>query len=305
MASSWRSRIEVGKLTHSRQVVALRGGLGNQLFQFSYALYLARQGTRVHLDLSCVRHGAPAIFAVPLIGDRARQMVLQATRFIPSPSGRLPQMGRLSRKVMRPGRIVLTESAQGPTPCSMVTPAWWFGYWQRLSYAEAVIPLLRRGLAIEPSSQTAKRDQPAIARVHVRRGDYAGNPSELPARWYRRAMDTVYLVGGDSVETEVVTNDPQWCRRNLDFGRPFRILPTGPALEDMRSLAASDFIVISRSTFSWWAAAISDAKVIAPKPWFPEMPPGEDQDLIPRKWLRLNCSARCLPDYPGPWGSTS
>lgn len=273
----------VGKQAHSRHVVALRGGLGNQLFQFSYALYLARQGRRVNLDLSCVRHGVPAIFEVPLIGDRARQMVLQATRFIPSPTGRLPQMGKLTREVMRPGQIVINESVQGPAPSSSVSPAWWFGYWQRLSYAEAIIPLLRTGLALAP--QIADKDRPAIARVHVRRGDYAGNPWELPAEWYRRALDEVCLVGGDDVKTEVVTNEPEWCRRNLDFGRPYRVLPTGSALDDMRSLAVSDFLVLSRSTFSWWAAAVSDATVIAPNPWFPEMPQGEDIDLIPRKWL--------------------
>lgn len=273
------------ELTQSRQVVALRGGLGNQLFQFSYALYLARHGWRVNLDLSCVRHGVPAIFEVPLIGDRARQMVLQATRFIPSPSGRLPLMGKLTRKIMRPRRIVLNESPHGPEPSSSVTPAWWFGYWQRLIYAETVIPLLRTGLAPAPPSEAADQDRPSIARVHVRRGDYAGTPMELPAEWYRRAIDMVYLLGGDAVETEVVTNGPEWCKRNLDFGHAYRILPTGTALEDMRSLAASDFIVISRSTFSWWAAAISDATVIAPDPWFPEMPRGENQDLLPGTWL--------------------
>jgi len=112
---------------------------------------------------------------------------------------------------------------------------------------------------------------------------------ELPAEWYRRALDMVYVLGGDAVETEVVTDGPEWCKRNLDFGRAYRGPTHVTALEDMRSLAASDFIVISRSTFSWWAAAISDATVIAPDPWFPEMPRGENQDLLPGTWL--SCAA--------------
>jgi hypothetical protein len=274
----------VDELTQSRQVVALRGGLGNQLFQFSYALYLAQHGWRVNLDISCVRRGVPAIFEVPLIGDRAREMVLQVTRFIPSPSGRLPLIGELSRKVMRPGCIVVDESAQGPEPSSSVAAAWWFGYWQRLSYAKAVIPLLRTALALAPS-ETADRDRRVIARVHVRRGDYGGNSCELPAAWYRRALDMVCALGDDAVETEVVTDGPEWCKRNLDFGRAYKVLSTGSAVEDMRFLAASDFMVISRSTFSWWAAAISDATVIAPDPWFPGMTRGKDHDLFPRTWL--------------------
>lgn len=277
--------MNVTKPIASRQVVALRGGLGNQLFQFSYALYLARHGGRTNLDLSCVRRGVPAIFEVPVIGDRAREMVLPVTRFLPTPSGRLPFLGRLSRKTMRPGRIVLDESAQGPGPSLTASPAWWFGYWQRLTYAEAVIPLLRTALAVREPAGTVNSNRPAVARVHVRQGDYAGNPLELPADWYRRALDMVYEIGPNAIETEVVTNDPDWCRRNLDFGRAYRILPTGTAVDDLRSLAASDFVVVSRSTFSWWSAAISNATVIAPDPWFPGMSKEEDQDLVPEIWL--------------------
>lgn len=273
------------KRTQSRQVVALIGGLGNQLFQFSYALSFAAQGSRVNLDLSHVRHGVPAIFEVPLIGDRARQMALQVTRFIPSPSGRLPLLGKLSRMAMKPSRIVLDKSAQGADLMSSVMPTWWFGYWQRLSYAKAVIPLLRGGLAPHSVDRARPPGQPAVARVHVRQGDYAGNACELPAEWYRRALEMVYVLGGKKVVTEVVTNGPKWCRRNLDLGRPYKILPTGTAVEDMRILAASDFIVISRSTFSWWAAAISDAIVVAPDPWFPTMTRSQNQIILPSTWL--------------------
>lgn len=282
----------------TRQVVALRGGLGNQLFQFAYALFLARRGSGVNLDLSCVRHGVPAIFDVPLIGDQARDMALPATRFMPSPAGRLGHLGRLSRQAMSPGRIILDDSAQGPKPSLGLGPAWWFGYWQRLTYAEAAIPMLRTGLRItdpgrRPPSGTANRaDQhgPPVARVHVRQGDYAGNAMELPGSWYRRALGLVYALGISHIETEVVTNDPAWCRRNLDLGRRYTILPKGSALEDMRSLAASDFLVISRSTFSWWAAAISEATVVAPDPWFPEISPKGTDDLLPSTWL--SCPTR-------------
>jgi hypothetical protein len=254
------------------------------LFQFSYALNLAEQDSRVSLDLSHVRRGVPAIFEVPLIGDRARQMALPVTRFIPSPSGRLPLLGKLSRMAMRPGRMVLDKSAQGADPSSSVRPAWWFGYWQRLSYAKAVIPLLRGGLAPHGANGDHPPGRPAIARIHVRQGDYAGNPCELPAEWYRRALEMVYALGGNRIVTQVVTNGPEWCRQNLNLDRPYEILPTGTALEDMRVLAASDFLVISRSTFSWWAAAISDAIVVAPDPWSPTMKRNHNQVIFPSTW---------------------
>jgi hypothetical protein len=267
--------------------VALRGGLGNQLFQFSYALFVAQQGQRVNLDLSCVRDGVPAIFQVPLIGDQARHMALRVTRFMPAPWGRLTFVGQLSRQAMRPGRLILDESPQGARPPLHLPATWWFGYWQRLSYAARVIPLLKAGFAMaEPSGGAGRDRRPAVARVHVRRAAGDGYTTELSNDWYKRALDMVYADGRHPVETEVVTNDPDWCRRNLDLGRAYTLHPPGSAFEDMRSLAASDFLVISRSTLSWWAAAASEATVVAPDPWLPEVPPGGTDDLLPATWLR-------------------
>lgn len=125
----------------------------------------------------------------------------------------------------------------------------------------------------------------AVARIHVRRGDYVGNSWALDPDWYKRALDMVYEVSSGAIETEIVTNDPGWCTENLDLGRAFRVLPTGSPLEDIRTLASSDFLIISRSTFSWWAAAISDAVVIAPDPWFPSRSRDESADMLPSKWL--------------------
>jgi hypothetical protein len=217
-------------------------------------------------------------------------MVLPMTRLMPSPAGRLGRIGRLPRTAVKPARIVLDDSAQGPVPSSSLQPAWWFGYWQRLSYAEAVIPVLREGLlrddpAVSPAAETSGQGRTPVVRVHVRGGDYAGNAMALSADYYRRAVDMVFAHGGSSFETEVVTNDPGWCRRNLDLGRHYELLPTGSPLEDMRSLAASDFLVISRSTFSWWAAAVSDATVVSPDSWFPETSLEGTDDLLPATWL--------------------
>jgi hypothetical protein len=144
--------------------------------------------------------------------------------------------------------------------------------------------------ALSRPAEPAGQDRQAIARVHVRAGDYAGNVMELSKDWYERALDVVYSVGGDQVETQVVTNDPDWCRRNLDLGRRYKILPTGSALGDLRSLATSDFVVISRSTFSWWAAAISEATVVAPDCWLPEISGEGADDLLPSTWL--SCPTR-------------
>lgn len=273
-----------------RHVVALRGGLGNQLFQFAYALSLADQGRPVRLALSNLRQGAPALFGVPVIGDRARCMMLPLTRLLPAPGGRFPAAGGMLHAALGPARLVADATPQGRELMDAAPPAWWFGYWQRLRYAERLAPLLRDGLFASIAPAVHSASESPLVRIHVRRGDYAGNPWALPVWWYRRALEAVDRMAGGALSPEVVTNDAGWCEHHLELGRDFKALPSGSALDDMKRLAAADFLVISRSTFSWWAGFGGRATVVVPSPWFPDRSPGEIHDMIPAAWQP--CDAR-------------
>jgi hypothetical protein len=47
--------------------------------------------------------------------------------------------------------------------------------------------------------------------------------------------------------------------------------------------------IISNSTFSWWAAAMTlnqNARVCVPNPWFKALEP--PSDMIPKEWIKID-----------------
>lgn len=145
-----------------------------------------------------------------------------------------------------------------------------------------------------------------ITAVHIRRGDYATNPlgaiTSLPIEWYAEAISIV-----DSGSVVVFSDDIEWCRGQIDADLFYEgvVRPkeqesdylTTPVLDwiDIFLMARCDAKVISNSTYSWWAAWLSDSPddVIYPGRWF-----GRDmaryidwRAMIPNdpRWRQLPC----------------
>jgi hypothetical protein len=115
--------------------------------------------------------------------------------------------------------------------------------------------------------------------IHYRRGDYVGNPNyvQLDFFYYVKAIDNVtkhnpFVVRSD--DAQFISKWGQAC---------------GTEIEDFISLAECKEHITSNSTFSWWAAYLSNGKVIAPKEWFA----GElakrcsTKDLLPENWILI------------------
>jgi len=100
--------------------------------------------------------------------------------------------------------------------------------------------------------------------IHVRRGDYVDNPfyvDLMKTDYYKNAMTE--FANGDFM---VFSDDIEWCKRQDIFQRCR--FAHGTELEDLNFMAGSQGIIMANSSFSWWGAYLSDARVIAPKQWF-------------------------------------
>lgn len=120
--------------------------------------------------------------------------------------------------------------------------------------------------------------------LHVRRGDYADEPQtyiNLSVDYYIEALDKLdaRIAGGIGVVV-VVSDDIEWCRRELESKLPFPLIfsPFGEEKNengkylDFVLLASCRYLVIANSSFSWWAAYLKreaeKGLVVAPKPWY-------------------------------------
>jgi hypothetical protein len=87
----------------------------------------------------------------------------------------------------------------------------------------------------------------------------------------------------------VYTDDSDYCLNNLDIGVAFKVILGGSTLDDFLGLIEAEYLVLSRSSYSWWAGFFSKGKVYAPLPWNPTMVQ-YDRLTFPGDWLTLNCS---------------
>lgn len=270
-------------------VVKVRGGLGNQLFQYACGRRLAlAHGGRVRID--------PSLWmAEPRQHDRPLRLwdfMVEA------------EMATEADLAAVAGRLV-REEPFGFRPAALRLPddVALEGYWQSESYFADAAVIVRRDLRFRDETLMPRaratvaslRDQgdggPVVA-VHVRRGDYAvpanaGLFHLLSARWYHDAMDR-FPAGSRFL---VFSDDKPWCRTHLS-GPGLTYAEGGDDLGDLALMRACDHHIIANSSFSWWGAYLAEGanqQVIAPAAdvWFGARLAANDATrIIPERWIR-------------------
>ncbi len=135
-----------------------------------------------------------------------------------------------------------------------------------------------------------ERNQIDMVAVHVRRGDNPINPDEpkyCENPFYVNLFETGYYENAmaefPNADFIVFSDDIPWCKKEPLFaGCEFSEGKT--PLEDMELMASCKGIIIANSTFGWWSAYLSDAKVIAPQSWYRDT---IERTVCPDEWERL------------------
>ncbi|SFS29862.1 alpha-1,2-fucosyltransferase [Brevundimonas viscosa] len=271
-------------------IVNIVGGLGNQLFQYLFGLALEREtGRQTLYDVSDFEH-------YDLHGGLTieRYFDLDLPRAEPRDVKRLSLLlcsyevkravSRLSH-VLGPLRPWETDRTSGlETASSYSAPRYFRGYWQDQPYDEAILDRVRARLrfradidsAADRAFQALEPDIESSAALQIRRGDYltaAANAPHysLPLAHYYRSME---MLSAEGIRHFYVFSDDIEGLR-AEFNCPHHVtfvdetISGSPGI-DFRMLTRFKTLVISNSTFGWWAAVLRSypsGKVIAPEPW--------------------------------------
>ena len=289
-------------------IVQLKGGLGNQLFQYATGRAIAhRNNVPLKLDVSKFE-------SYPLRKYRLDHFDTVASIASPAEVARLTGSGQrgarakayslIQRYLPYYRRSVLKEKHFhfDPNILRASGKVYLVGYWQSEKYFKDIEPILWQELTVkhrpDPANQAMSRliHQTESVSLHIRRGDYVSNPitheyhGVCSLDYYQAAVQTLT----QTVEEPhffVFSDDMEWARQNLRLDYPITFVTHNGVekdYEDLRLMSQCKHHIIANSAFSWWGAWLNpnpDKIVFAPRHWLDD-PRFDTRDVIPESWIK-------------------
>jgi hypothetical protein len=258
--------------------VFLRGGLGNQFFQFVYAHWLAENGYPVFLDEKFLRR----IKKNQAVGENELLRIFDSLQL---PLVSSAKIGRLEPVVTRLWRglgimdddITAQQQKAGPA-------LYQYGYFQTQRYWTSSV---RRKIAgqLKDDFRRPIMSQPYMA-IHIRSGDYGVNSYNLQkigklSIVYYEAVFALMRKKQPNLPLIIVSDDYKFAkivRERLisqdSTSSAVQLLPEILNREDrpddaLRAMICSKYLAVANSSFSAMAAYLGEHQgVVAPSPWF-------------------------------------
>jgi hypothetical protein len=284
-------------------LVNLTGGLGNQMFQYSFAKALQAKGYEVKLDISTFEtytlHGGFGLehYSITIPIASKEELLPYKTNFLT----RIGRKLNLSHKKLMGEKTLLfqKELLSPPDNTSL------YGYFQSEKYFNPLrhtileeftvkAPLSPYSTSIEKTIQTAGD----TASIHIRRGDYITDSKAHKFHgicgldYYEEAIS---LLESKFKEMHyfIFSDDIEWVKNNLSLKNATYIEnnPSKIPHEDIYLMSLCHHNIIANSSFSWWGAWLnqnSKKMVIAPKRWFADDKMAQQShDIVPESWSRI------------------
>jgi hypothetical protein len=308
-------------------IVRLKGGQGNQMFEYAIARALAvRNHDKVQLDLTFLLDRTPGLTSIfgyvvrdydidvfKLHDERFTALSRVALRFpVPILWGGLSQVITLLKSWL--GRQALLREMPNIAPAEMLNSApvsgdiYLDGYWQSGDYFESIAPEIRHEFALRNAlsseAETLAREISAgeSVCVNVRRGDFVSLERSVKRHgfigkeYYERGMELIKEKVGAEVSKKIhiyiFSDEIDWCRENIKFpGTPTTYVGyeyKGQKFEVyLRLMSLCKYFLIPNSTFGWWAAWLSDYRGKVVVAPRQWYANAEKDNIVPQSWSRI------------------
>ncbi len=290
------------------KIVKIKGGLGNQLFQYSFAKLIEKKTKdQVLIDMSYFSNiiddeiRKPRLLKYNLSLPIAKATEINKCCIFNHDGNSLGYKYKIGigLEAVLNKRYFFERNRAYIKPSKLLNYTYYDGYWQSWRYVYEVFNSIKKELI--PNYSINQKTKELINQVRnnnsvfigIRRGDYLNAKDHFGSfdnSYYQMAMN--YITGRiENPVFYVFSNDIPWTKRNIDFSNRAVIFREPEDIvddfEDFLIMTECKHAIIINSTFHWWGAKINDNKnkiVIAPQKWFFDNSP---IDIIPPNWVQL------------------
>ncbi len=277
----------------------VRGGLGNQLFEYAAGRGVAEiLGTDLYLDLSDYESAVTRTFLLGHLNCKYKIMdsALFSYDHVPKLSQRLKNIFLRKWKLVPEKQYHFDESILKVKKGSYLA-----GYWQSEKYflhiRDQLLEELRPrepldGRNLELAGEIAASHSVSI---HVRRTDYLAQHTlkfhgVMSPEYYEQGLEHISRRVPD-LRVFVFSDDLEWCRYRLKISQPVTFVENSQSnpIPDLVLMSMCRHNIIANSTFSWWGAWLNrnpDKIVVAPKNWILDSQFKTD-DVLPDSWIKI------------------
>lgn len=293
-------------------IVKISGGLGNQLFQYSFGRYLSGKfNTELKFDIQT--NYTSSDFTSRSVGlgnfninlNLATKKEIYEFKYFDNEF-----IARIERKLVQKlpflnrRYVVQNLNKSQKNDQNYKNDCYYDGYWQSENYFKPIASILKQEFIsnFKPILDDTNsfflqeiRNSESIS-IHIRRGDYISiesNKSRFSTcslKYYEKVIN--YLK--DKINLPlffIFSEDIDWVKNNFK-GEHFRMVTNNSKSPEIDLFLMSNckHNIIANSSFSWWGAWLNCNKekvIIAPEKWYNGKLNDSTMDLIPETWIRM------------------
>ena len=273
-------------------IIKIKGGLGNQLFQYAIAKAFSLETKRkFKLDISIFEW-------YKLHNYGLHHFNIQPEFYTPESKWKM-KLKKLFNKVVFYNEDHHQFNYNPNLKDTKSDYLFLEGYYQSQKYFIKYEKEIRNDFQIitplkkQTSDMVAYMQSVNAVSIHFRRGDYVGNAVHETDKteYYKEAMKIIE----SKVENPVYflfSDDIPWVKENFTTNFETHYVDFNDAatnFEDIKLMSSCKHNIMANSSFSWWGAWLNpnpNKIVIAPKLWFNDEKVNTN-DVIPENWIKL------------------